>query len=730
MPHPNTPSAPATTSSPAPPPDLDAVLRPDWLGLAALLFARVDGPQPMKPGEVSPLALMTQVMTATEPCDMSPDELAAWLLVDDAPPEPMAARDGDAGPLRRLRASTRLALLRLCAGLVTLARAAEMTRPGAITLNEGLPAASLTEVTRILALDLLPLAQQGRGATANQPPDPAQAPQILTPHISNGEIVRGDVARLERKLVEVIDGAAPVLVLLPAGTMPPPGLLAVAPARLVVPPLDRAMLLRLFTATHPAKTRRHAKTIAATLPPDDRLAAIPELALLAALRHPDPRVAARHLADRHDKLDGPRLDDLPDTPAARAARALIADLAAWCEGRATWDEIPHSLLLYGPAGSGKSYIARAMASAPGLRFVRGSFAEWQAAGHLGDMLKAMQACFAEAMAAAPCVLFIDEIDAAGSRFGADTHGLSYRRQVVNGFLLAVDQLNLAGGVILIGACNDPAALDPAILRPGRFDRHVEVPLPDRAAIAQVLRQGLGARVDATGIEALARRLLGSSLAAVDALVRSAKSAARQSGRDLALADLEGGIPGPRPNPAAEWRIAVHEAGHAVVAHLLRRSEVTRLSMGPEGGLTERALRDWEGLETEFDDHLATDLAGRAAERVVLGTISGGAGGTRHSDLAQATRLALRLETQMGLGALGPVWVEETGYRDPDLYRRIRLRLETAEARAASLITAHLPALLALARALLAERELAGAGLAALLAALDAQDDPTACARAG
>ncbi|WP_146284771.1 AAA family ATPase, partial [Gemmobacter aquaticus] len=523
MPHPNTPSAPATTSAPAPPPDLDAVLRPQWLGLAALLFAGLDGPQPMKPGEVSPLALMAQVMTATAPCDMSPDELAAWLLVDDAPPEPMAARDGDEGPLRRLRASTRLALLRLCAGLVTLARAAEMIRPGAITLIEGLPAASLAEVTRILTADLLPLAQ-GRSAPANQPPDPAQAPQILTPHISDGEIVRGDVARLERKLAEVIDGAAPVLVLLPAGTMPPPGLLAVAPARLVVPPLDRAMLLRLFTATHPAKTRRHAKTIAATLPPDDRLAAIPELALLAALRHPDPRVAARHLADRQDRFDGPRLDDLPDTPAARAARALIADLAAWREGRATWDEIPHSLLLSGPAGTGKSYIARAMASAPGVRFVCGSFSEWQAAGHLGDMLKAMSACFAEAMAAAPCVLFIDEIDAAGSRFGGDTHGVSYRRQVMNGFLLAVDQLNLAGGVILIGACNDPATLDPAILRPGRFDRHVEVPLPDRAAIAQVLRQALGARVDAAGIEALARRLLGASLAAVDALVRSAKSA--------------------------------------------------------------------------------------------------------------------------------------------------------------------------------------------------------------
>lgn len=168
----------------------------------------------------------------------------------------------------------------------------------------------------------------------------------------------------------------------------------------------------------------------------------------------------------------------------------------------------------------------------------------------------------------------------------------------------------------------------------------------------------------------------------------------------------------------------------MVAHLLHRSQVKRLSMGPDGGLTERVLLDWEGLEAEFEDHLAADLAGRAAEQVVLGTVSGGAGGARQSDLAQATRLALRLETQMGLGDLGPVWVEETGYRDPDLYRRIRVRLEAAEARAASLITAHLPALLALARALLAERELSGARLAVLLAALDAPDGPTACTLAG
>jgi DNA polymerase III delta prime subunit len=712
-----------------PTPDLNAILRPAWRDLAAIVFARLDGPQRAMNDQVSPLALMEQTLAATEPCDMTPEELDLWLVWDDLAPETTTAWEGDTETLRRLRVRTRLALLRLCAGLGSLARLAETTRPGAVTLVEGIPVAALVEVSRILQSDLLPLAQ-GQDKPPRCTFDPATEVQVITPRVLESTVSRSDIARLDDKLADIIDGVAPIVILLPAGAMPSSAMLALAPGRILLPQLDRAALLRLFTATHPAKTRRHARAIAAALPPDDRLAAIPELVLLAALRHPDPRAVARNLAERHGKIEGPRLADLPDSAAARSARALIADLRAWRDGRATWDEIPHALLLYGPPGTGKSFIARAMAAEPGLRFVRGSFAEWQANGHLGDMLKAMSVTFAEARAAAPCVLFIDEIDSAGSRSGGDLHGQSYRRQVVNGFLLAIDQLNLAGGVLLVGACNDPSALDPAVLRPGRFDHHVEVPLPDRAAIAAVLRQGIGPLIAADEIGTLARQLLGYSMAAVDALIRAAKSSARQAGRRLTLADLKAAIPGPPPNPTADWRIAVHEAGHAVVAHLLSRSRVLRISMGPAGGLTERTLCDWEGVEADFADHLATLLAGRAAERVVLGSVSGGSGGAAHSDLAQATRLAMQIETRLGLGGLGPVWVEETGYRDPDLYPRIRARIEAAEARAASLIAAHREGLIDLARALLDERELSGDRLEGLLVALDAPDAPAARALAG
>ncbi|MDT8854752.1 AAA family ATPase [Paracoccaceae bacterium Fryx2] len=356
------------------------------------------------------------------------------------------------------------------------------------------------------------------------------------------------------------------------------------------------------------------------------------------------------LTARTARASGPRLADLPDSPAAQAASALVADLHAWREGRVAWDEIPHSLLLHGPVGTGKSHIARAMANEPGLRFVTASFAEWQRCGHLGDMLKAMHASFAEATSLAPCILFIDEIDSAGSRSGGNSSNSSYHRQVVNGFLLAIDELNAAGGVILVGACNDPEALDPAILRPGRLDQKVAVPLPHRAAIAAVLKQRLGTALTGAEIDRLSQRLIGESMATVDALIRSARSAARVAGRPLDLAILEARLPQPAPSPAVSWRVAVHEAAHAVVAHLLNQGRVTRVSLAQGGGLTEQTFDHGESLEGAFDDHLTVYMAGRAAKRLLLGAVSAGSGGPKESDLAQATRLATLIETQFGLGA--------------------------------------------------------------------------------
>lgn len=496
--------------------------------------------------------------------------------------------------------------------------------------------------------------------------------------------------------------------------MPSRSILAAAPIRIALAPLDRAILIRFWTATHARLIKTSAATIAKRLPPDDQLAGVTDFVLLSALRKGDPKRVADELSSRCATATGPRLADLPDSPAARAAQELVAGLRAWRAGDVGWDEISHTLLLHGPAGTGKSYIARAMAAEAGLRFVSASFAEWQRAGHLGDMLKAMHQSFAEAVSVRPCILFIDEIDSAGSRGDSDGHGQSYRRQVINGFLLAVDQLNAAGGVLLVGACNDIHALDPAILRPGRLDLTVEVPLPDRPAIASVLKLGLASALSSDEIAQLSRRLIGQSMASVDALIRIAKSRARLAGRPLSLSDLAANLPNACPKPGPMWRIAVHEAGHPVVAHLLGQGRVTRLSICGDGGLTERNLETTECLLSDFEDHLAVNMAGRAAERVVLGGVSGGSGGSRTSDLAQATQLARLIETSLGLGAYGPVWAEDANLREPSLFARIRTRIEAAETRASDLIRAHQPALEALARALQAEGEFSGKGLDDLL----------------
>ncbi|GLS79570.1 ATP-binding protein [Paracoccus marinus] len=152
-----------------------------------------------------------------------------------------------------------------------------------------------------------------------------------------------------------------------------------------------------------------------------------------------------------------------------------------------------SVLFFGEPGTGKSFLARAMAGSAGAKLVHGGFVQWQAAGHLGQMLGAMRRTFAEARAAAPAVLVIDEIDAVGSRSAPDTHNENYRRQVINGFLEDLDGLARMPGVLVVGTCNHPQAIDPSVLRPNVFGSKVQVPPPGRQAIKRTLRDGPHAR---------------------------------------------------------------------------------------------------------------------------------------------------------------------------------------------------------------------------------------------
>ena len=215
------------------------------------------------------------------------------------------------------------------------------------------------------------------------------------------------------------------------------------------------------------------------LPDDAALRALTPGQLRFALRHRirDRQITELHRIARSDRSKAPNLDDIGGYGEAEAAaRRLVADLADWSAGRIAWGDMTRSLLFVGPPGTGKTWLARAIAGSAGVPLIEGSLAAWQATGHLGDMLRAMRASFAQAQAAAPAVLFLDEIDGAGDRGSDDSHARTYRRQVINALLELLDGAGRTPGLVVLAACNDVVALDPAIRRPGRPGR--------RAAAAQ------------------------------------------------------------------------------------------------------------------------------------------------------------------------------------------------------------------------------------------------------
>jgi len=374
--------------------------------------------------------------------------------------------------------------------------------------------------------------------------------------------------------------------------------------------------------------------------------------------------------------------------AEQAARRLVSDLAVWSAGRAAWSDMTRSLLFCGPPGTGKTWLARAIAASAGVPLIEGSFSAWQAAGHLGHMLGEMRASFAAAQAAAPAILFLDEIDSAGDRNSADRHAENYRRQVINSLLELLDGAGRTPGVIIVAACNDVKALDPAIRRPGRIDRIVEVPPPGPAAIVHILAGRLDGHLSGREIDRLARRAIGQSAAAIDGALREARSRARADGRALTATDVAKALGLAREEPAIIRRVAVHEAGHAIVATLLARGRVHEIRVGMSGGQVMVADRAPLLTRRDLVDQLTCLLAGRAAEELVLGNGSAGAGRGADSDLAKATEIALRLELVYGLSGHSLVRVPDPArmmMSDQGVRTRADRRLRAALRRARQLL---------------------------------------------
>lgn len=429
-------------------------------------------------------------------------------------------------------------------------------------------------------------------------------------------------------------------------------------------------------------------------------------------------------AAKESPRDAPTLDRLHGMDEAVAWGLAVAhDLQAFRDGTLAWADVDRGCLLSGPPGCGKTLFARALAATCGVPLVSGSYGQWLGTGnaHQGDLLKSMRKTFADARSRAPSILFIDEVDSFPNRGTIRHRYAEWDIQVVNALLAEIDGVEGREGVVLVAACNHPEKLDPALVRSGRLDRHVRIGLPDRGALALILREHLGDDLPGEDLSGAALAAAGASGADCERLVRGARRRARAAGRAMTVADLVDEIGGADDrSPDDLWIAAVHEAGHAVVASTLRPGSLGMVSlhgMAESGGRTRATLVTSVFLRAaDVQDQLVMTLAGRAAEQEVFGIPSSASGGYAASDLARATGLAVVADTALGLGREdGLVWrgrpdveaVPEMLASVPALVDRVRTRLDEAYTAARELVRQRLMAVEAVASALVARRVLDG-----------------------
>ncbi|MRX51642.1 AAA family ATPase [Paracoccus sp. S-4012] len=610
-----------------------------------------------------------------------------------------------------------LVLLRLCAGLGSATRLDAIIQPHAVTvLDHGdIP----QELVRELLVDgLLPEGVVTTSKNPLRPHAPGDGLNLFSLRTATERYYRGST---ESQLTALLGRASPVLLLVTDPEDIAVELRSALPAAITVPPVNQEILRFLLGITRNGDDLPDDRDeFLRLLPADTDLGKLSAPALLLALREPSTEavverlramVSADELTDRK-QARRPTLDDIEGLgEAERMARRMVADLLAWKAGEVAWSELQRSLLLFGPPGTGKSFLAAAMANSAGIALVRGSLAQWQAAGHLGRMLAAMRSTFREAQDSAPAVLVIDEIDSVGSRTSDDQHNEAYRRQVINAVLEEFDGLKQTEGVLVVGTCNAPETIDPALLRPGRMDAIVEVPLPGRAALARMMRDGYPGQISDSDLARLARAASGHTAAAIDGGLRGARAAARAERRPVRPDDVLEALGNRHEADASIYhRTAIHECGHAIVATALGVSRVMRVVLGPAGGETLSEPRPRSGLLREIEADLDRCMAGRAAERLVCGNISAGSGGPSNSDIAEATRIAASIDMRQGLGAEGPLWLGRNldGYLESAERRaRVRARIEQAEERACVVLQRNRALLEAMAEALTAAGSLEG-----------------------
>jgi cell division protease FtsH len=397
--------------------------------------------------------------------------------------------------------------------------------------------------------------------------------------------------------------------------------------------------------------------------------------------------------------------------------------------------VPKGVLLVGPPGTGKTLLARAVAGEAGVPFISSSGSEFVEL-YVGVGASRVRSLFQEARRQAPCIVFIDEIDAVGRRRGG-SHGISHeeREQTLNQILVEMDGFDPRSNIMLIAATNRADVLDPALLRPGRFDRQVMLDLPDMKGRLEIIRVHSRGKPLEQGVDlrAVARNSAGLSGADLENLLNEAAiMAARRGLAQIGPAELEEALDRVVAGPRRRSRVlserekvitAYHETGHALVAAVLPHADevqkVSIISRGMAGGFTrlipEQDRNMWS--KSEFEAAIASALGGHVAEELIFGEVTTGPS----NDLQRATEMARRMVTEFGMSKqIGPLSLGgQPGYEGGD-YRgygdemgrqvdaEVRQVVAAAHARACRILEAHRDILERTAK-LLIEREVLEAG---------------------
>jgi len=396
--------------------------------------------------------------------------------------------------------------------------------------------------------------------------------------------------------------------------------------------------------------------------------------------------------------------------------------------------IPRGVLLVGPPGTGKTLMARAVAGEAGVPFFSISGSEFVEM-FVGVGASRVRDLFDQAKRNSPCIVFVDEIDAVGRQRGAGLGGShDEREQTLNQILVEMDGFDTNTNVIVVAATNRPDVLDPALLRPGRFDRQVILDRPDMKGRTEILRvhtkgKPLDKGVDVEGVAKQSPGFSGADLANLvnEAAILSARRNKKVIGMSEFQEALERIIAGPERksrviSDAEKAIIAYHEGGHAIVQRILPKcdpvAKVTIISRGMALGYTMALPQEDRYLQskTEFEDKIAGLLAGNVAERMIFGDTTTGAS----NDIEKATGLARRMVTEFGMSdKLGPLSFgkrdemiflgrsmgEQRDYSDEvarTIDQEVRVIIDKAYDRATEVLTTHRDRLVALAEQLVAE----------------------------